>query len=42
MGRLLVFLSAAGLCVLDGSAVSGNGARGPLVRETGVHPLWAE
>lgn len=36
MGRLLVFLSPP-LCVLDGSPVSGDGARGPLMRETGVH-----
>lgn len=25
------------LCVLDDSSVSGNGACGPLMRETGVH-----
>lgn len=25
------------LCILDGSLVSGNGAWGPLMRETGVH-----
>lgn len=25
------------LCVLDGSPVSVNGARGPLMRDTGVH-----
>lgn len=30
------------LCVLDGGAVSGNRAPGPLMRETGVHHLWAE